>query len=37
MPRVIGVIAGSLRKESFSKKIAKAVLSMAPPDSATAG
>ncbi|WP_336686516.1 NADPH-dependent FMN reductase [Chryseobacterium bernardetii] len=30
MNRVIGLIAGSLRKESFSKKIAKALLPMAP-------
>jgi chromate reductase, NAD(P)H dehydrogenase (quinone) len=30
MKKVIGIIVGSLRKESFSKKIAKALLSMAP-------
>ncbi|PKF74586.1 NADPH-dependent FMN reductase [Chryseobacterium sp. PMSZPI] len=30
MSKVIGIIAGSLRKESFSKKIAKALLSMVP-------
>lgn len=30
MNTVIGLIAGSLRKESFSKKIAKALLPMAP-------
>jgi len=30
MSKVIGIIAGSLRKESFSKKIAKAVQDMAP-------
>ena len=30
MNKVIGIIAGSLRKESFSKKIAKAVVAMAP-------
>lgn len=30
MNKVIGLIAGSLRKESFSKKIAKALVSMAP-------
>ncbi|MEJ5105840.1 NADPH-dependent FMN reductase [Chryseobacterium sp. MYb328] len=30
MNKVIGLIAGSLRKESFSKKIAKALISMAP-------
>ncbi len=31
MNNVIGLIAGSLRKESFSKKIARALVSMAPP------
>nr|WP_228435800.1 NADPH-dependent FMN reductase [Chryseobacterium pennipullorum] len=30
MNKVIGLIAGSLRKESFSKKIAKALVPMAP-------
>jgi chromate reductase len=30
MTKIIGVIAGSLRKESFSKKLAAEVLSMAP-------
>ena len=30
MEKTIGIIAGSLRKESFSKKIAKALLEMAP-------
>jgi len=30
MSKVIGIIAGSLRKESFSKKIGKALLAMAP-------
>lgn len=30
MTKVIGILAGSLRKESFSKKIAKAITSMAP-------
>lgn len=30
MSKVIGIIAGSLRKESFSKKLAKAVVAMAP-------
>lgn len=30
MNKVIGVIVGSLRKESFSKKIAKTILTMAP-------
>ncbi|WP_343669332.1 NAD(P)H-dependent oxidoreductase [Chitinophaga sp.] len=30
MSKIIGVIAGSLRKESFSKKIANGLLSMAP-------
>ena len=30
MSKVIGIIAGSLRKESFSKKLAKAVQAMAP-------
>ncbi|MBV8328098.1 NAD(P)H-dependent oxidoreductase [Chryseobacterium sp.] len=30
MNKVIGLIAGSLRRESFSKKIAKALVSMAP-------
>lgn len=30
MSKVIGIIAGSLRKESFSKKLAKAVQDMAP-------
>ena len=30
MTKTIGLIAGSLRKESFSKKIAKALLPMAP-------
>ncbi len=29
MSKVIGILAGSLRKESFSKKIAKAIASMA--------
>ena len=28
--KVIGILAGSLRKESFSKKLGKAVASMAP-------
>lgn len=28
--KTIGIIAGSLRKESFSKKIAKAIQAMAP-------
>jgi len=32
MSKLIGIIAGSLRKESYSKKIGKAVLSMAPQD-----
>lgn len=32
MSKTIGIIAGSLRKESYSKKIAKAVLLMAPQD-----
>lgn len=30
MKNVVGIIVGSLRKESFSKKIAKALLGMAP-------
>lgn len=30
MSNIIGIIAGSLRKESFSRKIAKALLSMVP-------
>lgn len=30
MSKIIGIIAGSLRKESFSKKIGKALLAMAP-------
>ncbi|SNR76699.1 NADPH-dependent FMN reductase [Flavobacterium sp. ov086] len=30
MSKVIGIIAGSLRKESFSKKLGKAILAMAP-------
>ncbi|WP_428232624.1 NADPH-dependent FMN reductase [Flavobacterium sp.] len=30
MSKVIGIVAGSLRKESFSKKLAKAVVAMAP-------
>ncbi|SHH91893.1 chromate reductase [Flavobacterium sp. CF108] len=30
MSKVIGIIAGSLRKESFSKKIGKSLLAMAP-------
>lgn len=30
MDKVIGIIAGSLRKESFSKKVGKTLLSMAP-------
>ncbi|MBS7565483.1 NAD(P)H-dependent oxidoreductase [Mucilaginibacter sp. Bleaf8] len=30
MSKIIGILAGSLRKESFSKKLAKAVLGMAP-------
>ncbi|WPQ61079.1 NAD(P)H-dependent oxidoreductase [Chitinophaga sancti] len=30
MSKIIGIIAGSLRKESFSKKIANGLLSMAP-------
>ena len=30
MSKTIGIIAGSLRKESFSKKVANALLSMAP-------
>lgn len=30
MSKVIGILAGSLRKESFSKKIAKAIVCMAP-------
>jgi len=30
MSKVIGILAGSLRKESFSKKIGKAILTMAP-------
>lgn len=30
MNKVIGILAGSLRKESFSKKIANALLAMAP-------
>ena len=30
MSKVIGIIAGSLRKESFSKKIGKALLAMTP-------
>jgi chromate reductase len=30
MSKTIGILAGSLRRESFSKKIAKAVLNMAP-------
>ncbi len=30
MSRTIGILAGSLRKESFSKKIARAITSMAP-------
>ena len=30
MRKVIGILAGSLRKESFSKKIARAITSMAP-------
>jgi chromate reductase len=30
MSKVIGILAGSLRKESFSKKIGKAVMAMAP-------
>jgi chromate reductase, NAD(P)H dehydrogenase (quinone) len=32
MKNVIGIIVGSLRQESFSKKIAKALLGMAPND-----
>ncbi|WP_241330412.1 NADPH-dependent FMN reductase [Chryseobacterium arthrosphaerae] len=32
MSKVIGIIAGSLRRESFSKKIAKALLPMVPQD-----
>jgi len=32
MKNVIGIIVGSLREESFSKKIAKALLAMAPKD-----
>ena len=30
MDKIIGIIAGSLRKESFSKKLAKAIVDMAP-------
>lgn len=30
MSKIIGIIAGSLRRESYSKKIANAILSMAP-------
>ncbi|MFH6991032.1 NADPH-dependent FMN reductase [Flavobacterium sp. FlaQc-48] len=30
MSKIIGIIAGSLRKESFSKKLAKAIVAMAP-------
>ena len=30
MSKVIGLLIGSLRKESFSKKIGKAILAMAP-------
>lgn len=30
MSKVIGIIAGSLRKESFSKKLANAIINMAP-------
>lgn len=30
MNKVIGILVGSLRKESFSKKISKAILAMAP-------
>ena len=30
MNKIIGIVVGSLRKESFSKKIAKAILLMAP-------
>jgi chromate reductase len=30
MTKVIGILVGSLRKESFSKKIAKAIIAMAP-------
>ncbi|MGG7440210.1 NADPH-dependent FMN reductase [Chryseobacterium arthrosphaerae] len=32
MSKVIGIIAGSLRRESFSKKIARALLPMVPQD-----
>lgn len=32
MPSTIGIIAGSLRKASFSKKIAQSLLAMAPDD-----
>ncbi|AKK72101.1 NADPH-dependent FMN reductase [Chryseobacterium gallinarum] len=32
MSKIIGIIAGSLRKESFSKKIANALLPMVPED-----
>lgn len=32
MKKVIGILVGSLRKESFSKKIAKALIAMAPED-----
>jgi chromate reductase, NAD(P)H dehydrogenase (quinone) len=30
MSKVIGIIAGSLRRESFSKKLGNAVIAMAP-------
>jgi chromate reductase len=32
MSKVIGIIAGGLRKDSYSKKLGKAVLSIAPQD-----